>query len=67
MVNKPIGSSMCFTGGAEPCTPIVSVVKSTYHGAGPGDRAILIDTGEHGGIELSEETLQTILRWVNER
>jgi hypothetical protein len=66
MVNKPIGSSMCFTGGAEPCTPIVSVVRSTYHGADPGDRAILIDTGK-GPIELSEETLRTILRWVNER
>jgi hypothetical protein len=65
-INKPIGSRMIFSGGAEP-SPLVEIVQNTEPGLHYGEKIFfvhassLLDNEE--GVKLSAETMKAILEW----
>lgn len=62
MIQKSIGSTMCFAGGAERVTPLVTVIPSNYYRAKVGDKMLRIEP-----CEISLQTMLEIIAWAVEK
>lgn len=65
MIKRNVGDTVSITNGRDYAVPSIRIVPCTHDKAGDNEKAIYISQGkDRGGVSLTIETLETIVRWA---
>ena len=65
IIKRNIGDNVSITKGRDYAVPTIRVVPCTHDDAGDDEKALYITQGkDRGGVSLTIETLETIVRWA---